>query len=97
MSDAYEAAQAQRRKNPQTHHLKTWPAYFGAVIAGVKTFEVRKADRDFMLGDFLCLEEWDPETKALTGSFCVREVTYILSGGQFGIEPGFCVMGIART
>jgi len=92
--DAYEKAQAERRKVPETHNLKTWPIYFGAVLAGTKTFEVRKADRDFMVGDRIVLNEWDPETGSYTGAQALREVTYILKGGQFGIEPGYVVMGL---
>lgn len=42
------------------HELKTWPDYFEAVTRGAKTFEVRVNDRDFELGDFLVLREWDP-------------------------------------
>lgn len=78
-----------------THALKTWPKYFGAVMAGVKTFEVRKMDRPFAVGDTLRLEEWDPETQQYTGAMLLKAVTYVLPGGQFGIEPGFCVLGLA--
>jgi uncharacterized protein DUF3850 len=45
------------------HKLKTWPSHFGAVMDGSKTFEVRPADRDFAVGNFLILQEWDPEPR----------------------------------
>lgn len=76
------------------HGLKTWPKFFGAVMAGVKTFEVRKDDRGFAVGDTLRLEEWDPETGEYTGSLLLKHVTYVLPGGQFGIEPGYVVLGL---
>lgn len=41
-----------------THHLKTMPEYFQAVIDGKKPFEVRKNDRDFKSGDHCLLEEY---------------------------------------
>ncbi len=41
------------------HELKTWSAYFNEVFMGHKTFEVRKADRDFKVGDKLILIEGD--------------------------------------
>jgi len=42
-----------------THALKTWPEYFQAVAERGKTFEVRKADRPFKVGETLLLQEWD--------------------------------------
>ncbi len=76
------------------HELKTWPDYFYRVFAGRKRFEVRKNDRDFQIGDTLILKEYDPETKTYTGRELYKEITYILKGGQFGIEEGYCVMSI---
>lgn len=82
----------------KTHNLKTWPVYFGAVLAGAKTFEVRKDDgRGFQAGDSLILEEWDPETQEYTGARALVSVTYVLQGGQFGVEPGHVVMGLGRV
>lgn len=79
-----------------THELKTWPEYFQSVWDGIKTFEVRKADRDFNIRDTLWLREWDPTTKEYTGRGCHGEITYILFGGQFGIEQGTCVIGFKK-
>lgn len=79
-----------------THQLKTWPEYFEAVSRGEKPFEVRKFDRPFAVGDVLELQEFVP---GVDGGFTGREfdarVTYLLSGGQFGVEPGYCVLGLA--
>ena len=33
------------------HQLKIEPDYFKKIVEGVKTFEVRKNDRDFHVGD----------------------------------------------
>ncbi len=76
------------------HELKTWPKYYLAIIDGNKNFEVRKADRDFKVGDTLLLQEYDPEKKEYTGEEVYARVTYILQGGNFGIEEGYVVMGI---
>lgn len=84
-----------RRVRPerQAHQLKTLLEYLCAIGSGVKTFEVRKNDRDFHAGDILHLREWD-QTRREWGPHSVTcFVTYVLR--QFpGIEPGYCVMGI---
>jgi hypothetical protein len=75
-----------------THDLKIWPEYFDPLIEHRKTFELRKADRDYKEGDTLNLKEWDPKTEKYTGLEAEVEITYIL-GGPFVI-PGMCLMSI---
>jgi len=74
------------------HELKTWPRFFHAMADGSKTFEVRKDDRGFVVGDVLNLREWLPEPGMCTGESLLVTVTYILRG--FGIDDGFVVLGI---
>lgn len=83
--------------------LKTLPEFFQAVYEERKPFEVRWNDRDFKVGDELMLEEFDPAEDYddtgrghYTGSVCLRKVTYILEGGQFGVEPGYVVLGLKK-
>ncbi len=76
------------------HELKTWPVYFRRVKSGDKTFEVRKCDRDFQIGDFLKLKEFNPDNGGYTGNEVCVYVKYILHGGDFGIQDGYCVMAI---
>ena len=76
------------------HVLKTWPEYFAALLDGSKTFEVRRYDRPFEVGDTLALEEYDPARSIWTGRTLTRRVTYVMTGGKFGVEDGFVVMGL---
>jgi hypothetical protein len=76
------------------HNLKTWQPYFSEVIRNIKRFDVRKDDRNFKVGDILILEEYDQESQKLTGMICKAVVIYKLPGGNFGIEKGYCVLGI---
>lgn len=43
-----------------THDLKSWPGSFQAVASGHRKHEIRKADRNFSVGDSLILREWNP-------------------------------------
>ena len=57
-----------------------------------KTFELRKDDSDYNVGDILILKEWDKE---YTGNEIVREITFILRDArQYGLCEGFCILGI---
>jgi len=76
------------------HTLKTWIEYFEEVLMGHKTFEIRKNDRDFKVGDMLILREWDKLKETFTGRSIAVNVTYILKGGSFGLEDGFVIMSI---
>jgi ASC-1-like (ASCH) protein len=74
------------------HELRILPQYFDAVNKGNKTFEVRKNDRKFAVGDQLILNEWDPE-KGYTGCLVTKRVSYILND-QLYLRDGYVVLGL---
>lgn len=83
----------------ETHTLKTVSRYFYAVKRGEKTFEVRRNDRAFQTGDTLKLVEVGEDGKYVDPfpgdqRALMFRITYLLQGGQFGIEPGYCVLGL---
>lgn len=91
----------------KTHELKIWPSHFEKVRNGSKPFEVRKNDRDFAVGDVLDLREWDPTPAGgfglnvgtptgYTDRWVERVVTCVLTGTEWGIAEGYCVMGLAE-
>lgn len=77
------------------HFLKSWPEHFQPVWEGQKRFEVRRDDRQFRDGDFIELQEWDPETEAYTGRELIAVVMYKLDGGRLGVADGYCVLGLS--
>ena len=79
----------------QTHDLKTWPACFAAVKSGNKPFDVRLNEENFQVGDILMLREFDPDTEQYTGRTITRWVSYVLEGGNFGVESDWCVLGFS--
>lgn len=94
------------RRRPKIHVLKCWPDFFQAMLDGTKTFDARRNDRDFQVGDTLKQVEWTPADSihSALGEYSGRvlwfKVTYVLPGSdsntKTGIGEGFCVMGIKR-
>ena len=80
--------------NKPAHFLKTWPQFFAALLDGTKTFEARKDDRGFKVGDLLVLQEFDPtpETGGFTGREVDRTISYILRGTEH-VAEGYCILG----
>ena len=82
------------------HKLKTLAQYWDAVERGDKSFEVRKDDRGFQKGDLvelIRLHEEYPRNIELGEHgrprfVLVRRIKWVLTGGQFGIEPGYVVL-----
>lgn len=74
----------------KVHKLKILPEYYRAQIEGKKNFEIRKNDRNYQVGDWIALKEYDPETKDFTGQSFVAEITYITNYQQ---KDGYVVLG----
>lgn len=77
----------------EIHELKISPKYFEDVKANKKNFELRKDDRDFKVGDFITLREYD------NGQYTDREIKnipigYILRNvPEYGLKEGYCILG----
>lgn len=83
------------------HDLKIWPEFYDQHLSGEKTFELRKDDRGFRVGDILCLKEWEPQGHYYTGREMYRTVTHILShrpdagcAANEGLAPGYVIMSV---
>lgn len=66
----------------KTHELKILPEYFAPVKEGKKTFEIRKNDRDFKVGDTLILKEIYSNSDKFTGREVTKKITYITDYAQ---------------
>lgn len=73
------------------HQLKTTPPYFTDVTSGDKTFEVRRNDRNYKVGDFLELNEYTDGAE--TGRCCIVRVCYILDTPEY-CKDGYVILGI---
>lgn len=76
-----------------THELKILPEWFNDVQSGKKNFEVRRADRNFKVGDYLLLKEW--YRGKFTGRQLTRQIEYVYRGdGTYGLSEDYCILGI---
>lgn len=72
---------------------KILPEYYEEVRKHHKTFEIRKDEDDFKVGDVIDLHEWDGEK--FTGRHTNREITYILRDApEYGLMEGYCILAI---
>jgi len=84
----------------RTHILKTDKQVFELSWMGMKPFEIRKDDRNYLVGDILILKEteWDGASMAqgsplvYTDRQITRRITSKVTG--YGLQPGWCVLGI---
>lgn len=89
-----------KARKPTEHVVKCWPEYFDAMERGDKCFEVRRDDRGYQGGDILILQRTREDSRhqieyGIDGKprrELRRRIRWILTGGQFGIEPGYVVM-----
>ena len=79
------------------HELKTDLEYFAAVRSSEKRFELRHNDRDFHVGDYLALNEYDRAAKTYTGRTELVQVVYMMNPNDVMTCQGdFVLMSIKR-
>lgn len=76
----------------KVHELKTIQPFFDDVFYNRKDFEVRKNDRNFEVGDRLKLVEFGHDIK--NPRFVLKDIKYILLGGQYGIAQDYVILGL---
>ncbi len=78
------------------HELKILPQFLYSVIKGDKTFEVRKNDRDFEVGDIVRLREWNPDTQTYGEFDCECDIIYLLDNPEY-CKEGYVILGITHA
>jgi len=81
----------------KTHELKLIQPYFNEVRNGTKTFEIRKNDRDFQVGDIVILKEYNADWTIgeKTGNEIEVRITYILKS-FVGLDDDYCIFSFKR-
>lgn len=81
-------------KNIRCHKLKTLKPFFNDVLSGIKSFEVRRYDKDFKIGDILFLSELENKNLYSGRSVAVR-ITYIMTDSEY-VKKDLCILGIEK-
>lgn len=82
------------------HEVKSWTRFFQKTIARQKMFEIRLNDRDYKVGDYLRLREYNEVTSTYTGLELLVRITYILgadmhcAASPVAINKPYVVMSI---
>lgn len=76
----------------KVHSIRLAKTYFNDVASGKKSFELRKNDREYKVGDMLEMLEFADGKN--TGRIIQAEVVYMLEG-YTGLEEGYCILGIS--
>lgn len=79
-------------REPITHDLKIYPEFFSAVCTGVKRAELRKNDRNYLVGDTLHLMETLRGSCHRTGEYINATITHIADVGEW--MPGYVLLSV---
>jgi ParB family chromosome partitioning protein len=80
-------------REAKVHRIKCTEPFFTDIDKELKTFELRKNDRDYRRHDFLELMQYVDGKE--TGKHIYAYIEYLLEGFD-GIQEGYCIMGIER-
>ena len=77
----------------QVHELKIYPKYFNPILEGKKSFEIRKDDRGFQVGDKVILKEWN--NIEYSGREIHAYINYILDDKFIGLAKGYVALSLS--
>lgn len=83
------------------HELKIKHKYLFQVNSGRKTFELRKNDRDYQVGDlihFIDLKDEKPSVlDQIIDTDALYKITYVLKDvPEYGLDKDYCILGIKK-
>lgn len=76
------------------YEMRVFPENFKAIKEGKKKFEVVKNDKNYNVGEYIDLREFDIG-KGYTGEMLCLKIVYMMTSNQVeGLKDGYCVLGI---
>lgn len=87
-------------REPVKHAVKCWVEFFEPISDGRKTFDIRRDDRDYQVGDQIVLLEYKHGIGTYTGREVACDITYVARGKKFevfGLQSGHAILAISRS
>lgn len=81
----------------KTHILKIQPQYFRDILYYHKTFELRKDDRDYKVGDCIHFINVDGEEFELYKSNLYRIMYILRNVEEYGLNKEYCILAIRKV
>ena len=78
------------------HELKIKYEYFKEVLRENKTFELRKNDRDYQVGDLIHFVKTDGNEYIICSQVVFRIIYILKDVPQYGLDKDYCILGIKR-
>ena len=83
------------------HELKIKHEYLVEVARGVKTFELRKNDRDYQVGDLIRFIDIKQDSKGDCDIYIdeddLYKITYVLKDvPQYGLDKDYCILAMKK-
>ena len=87
-----------------THYVKSWVPFFQAFLRGEKKHDMRDMkDREYKVGDYLHLQEYDPFKGEYTGVEMTMKITYITSRdtpcafSSSALDRDYCILSLEHV
>ena len=81
----------------RTHILKIKAPYFTDILLGLKTFEIRRNNRDYKVEDILKLQLYPYRDNERKEKEILARVTYVLKNiPEYGLNQDYCILGIKK-
>ena len=83
------------------HELKIKHEYLVEIVLGNKTFELRKNDRDYQVGDLIRFIDIKQDSKGDCDIYIDKDtlyrITYVLKDvPEYGLDKDYCILGIKK-
>lgn len=80
-------------RETKVHNVKLGATFFEDVKSGRKSFELRKNDRGYKVGDMITLHEYKDGSE--TGRCITKKIVYMLEEFQ-GLKEEYCILGLGK-